>query len=95
MLIVKSNAKYAPPSLALRGIDMGEWIKCSERMPPDGDEVLIFTRSGHISLDAWDEVHEDPIGMGGPTISIGHYWGAWEYEDISHWMPLPKPPVAL
>lgn len=74
---------------------MGEWIKCSERMPPDGDEVLIFTRSGHISLDAWDEVHEDPIGMGGPTISIGHYWGAWEYEDISHWMPLPKPPVAL
>lgn len=61
-------------------------------MPPDDSEVLVFTRSGHIELDRWEEQHEDPIGMGGATIPIGFYWSCFEFEEISHWMPLPGAP---
>ena len=71
---------------------MSGWVSTQDRMPPDDAEVLVFTRSGHITLDRWEEQHEDPIGMGGPTIPIGVYWSCWEFEDITHWQPLPEAP---
>jgi len=37
---------------------------------------------------------EDPTGMSTThTIEMGLMWRDYEYEDITHWMPLPPPPV--
>ncbi|WP_261118954.1 DUF551 domain-containing protein [Serratia ficaria] len=74
---------------------MSEWIKCSERMPEPETPVLIMNngviRIGEVRWDSpsheesyqafkyWDDPNDD----GQP----------WEVFDITHWMPLPKPPV--
>lgn len=63
---------------------MGEWIKCSERMPApfshvlvtDGDKVEIKWLDG--DFDEWDSWEEFNSNI--------------DNEDITHWMPLPEPP---
>ena len=61
------------------------WIPCSERLPESYDEVLIW--------DSYDNAHY-----------LGYYanangWVVDGYEDdryhfdITHWQPLPEPPV--
>lgn len=60
---------------------MGDWIKCSERMPYDhqstdyaSDDVLVFTSDGDVE------------------ISFTNY-GRWNcIESVTHWQPLPSPP---
>ncbi|WP_288654681.1 MULTISPECIES: DUF551 domain-containing protein [Pantoea] len=57
-----------------------EWIKCSERMPDDYQDVLV-TNGTEIDLQ---------FTVKGDWILPG-----FGYKDvkISHWMPLPAPPA--
>lgn len=63
---------------------MGEWIKCSERMPgdfeavlaSDGDNVEVMWRDSCGLWDCWAE---------GDGRMVGPY-------AVTHWMPLPEPP---
>lgn len=63
---------------------MGEWIKCSERMPGDFEDVLVT-----------DGVYVEVMWL-----DCDGYWDSWVEpwavtvgrEDITHWMPLPEPP---
>lgn len=69
----------APPAPVLRVPD--GWIKCSERMPEVGQEVIIFNgivRSGYYYTEYGDfsDVTEDFFTIG----------------DATHWMPLPIQP---
>jgi hypothetical protein len=56
------------------------WIACSDRMPPDGVEVLVFVGPSlyvaERDTDGWWAVDGAGCMIGGPT----------------HWMPLPLPP---
>lgn len=62
------------------------WVACSERMPEEGDDMIVFT---------------DDIVMSGISYSKkkGFYIQALEYDDdepidnVTHWMPLPSPPA--
>ena len=61
--------------------DYPEWIPCSERLPKDGELVLIAHVSGAVYIADRD----------------GKYWeedsGEWyDGENVTHWMPLPEPP---
>ena len=65
------------------GVTVQEWISVTERLPESGKEsVLIALRWGEVDI-GWCED------------------GRWrsefvnEYEDgeVTHWMPLPKPPT--
>lgn len=58
-----------------------EWIKCSDRLPEEGISVIIY------------------IGF----VTTGFYQEEWFYDsydlddddldhEVTHWMPLPKPP---
>jgi hypothetical protein len=68
---------------------MSEWIKVSEMMPPNGEEVLI-----------WD----DEFLLAESTGSCNQYgWGIfWAYDQkemcsvkcyVHYWQPLPLPPA--
>ncbi|BBT89407.1 hypothetical protein WP8W19C02_10270 [Enterobacter cloacae] len=62
------------------------WVACSERMPEEGDDMIVFT---------------DDIVMPGVSYSKkkGFYLQALGYDDdepvdnVTHWMPLPSPPA--
>lgn len=56
-----------------------EWISTKDRLPEKADDVLFYTAL--------------------PTFEIGYFDGVEWYSDVSfdrdevtHWMPLPKPP---
>lgn len=73
---------------------MNEWIKCSDRLPGEGQSVLIWER-GNVPISAlytkkegkyrqWQEFCNCHCGDGeGP----GFY-----QREVSHWMPLPEIP---
>ena len=70
---------------------LGAWVPCAQRLPPHKEFVLAF------GPNLGDYV-------GGPTISIcrfdGDLWveGGTELANsdqrMTHWMPLPSPPVS-
>ena len=62
---------------------MANWIKCSERMPPeytmvlgrvDGDYEFVNLLGGHLKIFIMDE------------------WRIVPGAKITHWQPLPEPP---
>lgn len=79
-----------PPAHIGRGI----WVNASERMPEDGQIVLV-TASGkpqsNITLEYAYELAEWSIEEGW----ILNCWPEWEGAKVTHWMPLPEPPTEL
>lgn len=67
------------------------WISVNDRMPNDGDEVLVFYSIGIHSI----LMYNDPRNL---TQDIHKYWfnnttGAWiAHSQVTHWQPLPEPP---
>ena len=65
---------------------MGEWIKCSERMPEPGQPVLVVSSMGGVvqnNVYEWD-------GM--TWCDFRADYGEHAQGVFSHWMPLPEPP---
>ncbi|WP_437609628.1 DUF551 domain-containing protein [Erwinia sp. V71] len=58
---------------------MSNWIKCSDRMPEDGQRVA--TLSGRNSYDAIYQENNDEF-ISGLCKCLG----------VTHWQPLPEPP---
>lgn len=78
---------------------MGDgWVACNERMPPIGEEVLVWLAQPswgqpRVALDTWDEQHEAPVAWSSATIPVGPGWdSSAEWERVTHWRPLPPPP---
>lgn len=89
---------------------MSEWIKCSERMPPLGTPVIVAECSGPygnqtpmiygVTVANLQTNGYDPKGPYFKTI----WYKGLEYIDdechvsesicVSHWMPLPDPPIS-
>ncbi|HGW4116235.1 TPA: DUF551 domain-containing protein [Serratia marcescens] len=59
------------------------WIACSERMPKDGDVVLVFQEGGIIFCAEVDDGEFYPDEF--PRVPT-------QGREITHWMPLPTPP---
>lgn len=54
------------------------WISVDERLPENGKRVLVTTDKGNPFVARYD-----------------HKWARWRVSgttDVTHWMPLPKPP---
>lgn len=92
--IYEARALYTASPPAAPSVPASQWIACSERMPDVGTQCLVWVtgQGGFCDIDIWDEQHEDPLGMGGPTVAIGVYWNSNDPDDITHWMPLPEAP---
>ena len=76
------EAEVLADHLISNGVTVQEWISVKDRLPENGKEgVLIALRWGEVDI-GWCEDGR---------------WGSEfvdEYEDgeVTHWMPLPKPP---
>ncbi|HBU6573964.1 MULTISPECIES: DUF551 domain-containing protein [Citrobacter] len=65
----------------------GGWIKCSERMPEDEQEVLTRNRMGHCFVSFFDEhsgLFFDKVDVAAACCI--------EHILVTHWMPLPAAP---
>lgn len=63
---------------------MGQWIKCSERMPDDFVDVLVT--DGH-----YVEIMTR-LGDGSWLVLLEEWSTCVSVDGITHWMPLPEPP---
>ena len=58
------------------------WIPVTERLPEQGDVVLIYTKHEDIQVFQWDDNYGGWVG------------DRYNYSKrmVTHWMPLPDPP---
>lgn len=63
------------------------WIKCSERLPEVDEHKPIAIYTGNCIGQGMFVACYDEDGF-------YDYWDGVEISGISHWMPLPSPPVA-
>jgi hypothetical protein len=73
---------------------VSEWIRTEDRLPADETPVIIVLGNEiRIGELRWESAsHED-------TYETFRYWDdpnddgqAWEWPDVTHWMPLPEKP---
>jgi len=75
-----------------------DWVKCSERMPIDIDEVRAYESKEVLATDGQMVTAIDCIA-GIPSGNREEFWcvfspyGKMNPKEITHWMPLPKPPI--
>lgn len=74
------------------------WIKTSERLPDDGQEVIAYYGGARV---AWEDPDASRFAVMfcGPIVGenherIGTYWSNDEHSvpAPTHWQPLPAPP---
>ena len=76
-----------------------EWISVDERLPDDYNDYLVVVKHKY----EWEDEWEYDVDVGGPALGddgyIDHFWETlndWEEGEechITHWMPLPEPPM--
>jgi hypothetical protein len=64
-----------------------EWIKCSDRLPYIGQQVLVFSLRYNQAI----------VGERSDSVHPYYFWDFDETghskEEVSHWMPLPANPI--
>ena len=79
----------------IKDLKASEWISVKERLPDDNTPVLICFREGRFEVGGLFWAYpsfED-------SYTAFQYWDSfnndgqdWEWNDITHWMPLPNTP---
>lgn len=76
------------------------WIAVSDRMPEPETDCIVWKTSSYITtgpyaaLDRWGEQHECPVSFSTVSVPIGIGWDESDFEEVTHWMPLPAAPGA-
>ena len=70
------QATYLADYLVRNGVTIQEWISVKDRLPEPTYCVLV--------VGAYSEMQIDALGTDGEWMGM--------VEDVTHWMPLPKPP---
>ncbi|EMB0494492.1 ead/Ea22-like family protein [Escherichia coli] len=82
----------AEPNFDINGnspVTPGGWISCSDRMPEDTKMLLAFSQ-GEIVAAYWNWV-VNPIDY--KKYRAFTYLSGYILDDVTHWMPLPEPPL--
>jgi hypothetical protein len=64
------------------GVTVQEWIPVSEKLPKDGNKVIVYSYEN-------GDFHTAELDG-----KLWHLDCGWllDVDDFTHWMPLPKPP---
>jgi len=66
-------------ALAIAALSRDRWISVEDRLPEEGEWVLIFGPGYHVPLEGF-------------LISGAWIDDQFERRTVTHWMPLPEPP---
>lgn len=71
------------------------WISINDQLP-EGEEIVLVLVPGDqyqkVALDCWRMQRESPVSWSSATIETGMAWDDHEFEEVTHWMPLPPAP---
>ena len=79
------------PTYSFPDREKGEWLPCSERLPEEDKEVLIFTKDKEINkayhtLKEWSDTQWEWFVFGTLGYSL-----TYSDNEVLAWQPLPKP----
>ena len=60
-----------------------DWINIKDKLPEEGQKVIYYFKETGISIGYYS-------CKGGCDCFYSH--DGWLCDDVTHWMPLPKPP---
>ena len=72
-------------------IEERKWIPCSERLPENGRQVLVFARSVHFALAKYDEMREADGKYKKQWVTFDAWKPFYTIKEVIAWMPLPEP----
>lgn len=68
---------------------MSEWISVKHSLPPDGDDVIVWSQFGQeAAVMTINNSHKSAYLS---TMAGNDCWSSIRYKDITHWMPLVPP----
>lgn len=66
------------------------WIPCSERLPEDNRQVLIYAMSVHYALAKYDEMREADGTYKKQWVTFDAWKPFYTIKEVIAWMPLPE-----
>ena len=84
------------PGIVRSSDGLGRWVSVRERLPDSDGPVLVYTpknKHAKVWIDCWSMQREAPVSWSSETIETGFMWDGFEFEDVTHWMPLPVAPA--
>jgi len=70
---------------AIKELQKKSWISVKDRLPEDGESILIFVNDSRYEPIQYDVCYYDGDDA---WLDSGYSFGS----DVTHWMPLPEPP---
>lgn len=88
---VKIRALLASPA------GMG-WVAVSDRLPEPGTVCLVALQGEAakylpVQIAEWVVYTERPVEWSSATVETGEGWAEHDFDDVTHWQPLPAPPA--
>ena len=68
-----------------------QWIPCSERLPKDNRQVLVYARSVHYALAKYDEMRNADGTYKKQWVTFDAWKPLYTIKEVIAWMPLPEP----
>ena len=68
-----------------------QWIPCSERLPDNNRQVLVYARSVHFALAKYDEMREADGTYKMQWVTFDAWKPFYKIKEVIAWMPLPSP----
>ena len=65
------------------------WIPCSERLPENNRQVLVYARSVHYALAKYDEMREADGTYKKQWVTFDAWKPFYTIKEVIAWMPLP------
>lgn len=70
--------------------EKGRWIPVSEQLPELGERVLVYCGQYNTEKHVRHIAYRKKTAEG---LLWVHYYGWHSLEDVTHWQPLPEPPI--
>ena len=67
-----------------------QWIPCSERLPEDNRQVLVYACSVHFALAKYDEMRDANGIYKMQWVTYDAWKPLYKIKDVIAWMPLPE-----